>query len=104
MLSFPARPAPELTVSGGVVPSLTPRGAGLAALLERGVEILYDDRPEKAGFMFNDADLIGAPLRLIVSPKNVAAGQVEFKTRDGKRKEMIDRGKVVEVVMALLGR
>ena len=72
------------------------------ALLDRGVEILFDDRSEKAGFMFNDADLIGAPLRLIVSPKTVAAGQVEFKTRDGKRKEMVNRDSVVEFVMDLL--
>ncbi len=58
-------------------------------LLEAGVEVLYDDRNEKAGFMFNDADLIGAPLRLIVSPKTLAEGKVEFKTRDGAEQMML---------------
>ena len=56
-------------------------------LLEQGIEVLYDDRNKKAGFTFSDADLIGAPLRLIISPKTLADDQVEFKTRDGSRKE-----------------
>ena len=58
-------------------------------LLDAGLDVLYDDRGEKAGFMFSDADLIGIPLRLIVSPKTVAAEQVEFKTRDGSEKTML---------------
>ncbi|MGE4302274.1 MAG: proline--tRNA ligase [Victivallaceae bacterium] len=48
-----------------------------------GVEVLYDDRGEKAGFMFNDADLIGIPFRLVVSPRTLADGEVEFKVRGG---------------------
>jgi prolyl-tRNA synthetase len=46
-----------------------------------GLEVLYDDRGEKAGFMFNDADLIGIPFRIVVSPKTLADGEVEFKRR-----------------------
>jgi prolyl-tRNA synthetase len=46
-----------------------------------GVEVLYDDRGEQAGTKFADADLIGIPLRLVVSDKTVAAGQVEAKNR-----------------------
>ena len=54
-----------------------------------GVEVLYDDRGEKAGSSFADADLIGAPLRVVVSPATVAQGAAEFKGRDwGKRSEM----------------
>ena len=56
-------------------------------LREAGVDVLYDDRNKKAGFAFSDADLIGAPLRLVVSPKTLADNEVEFKTRDGARKE-----------------
>lgn len=73
-------------------------------LQDRGLEVLYDDRGEKAGFAFNDADLIGAPLRLIVSPKTVAAGQVEFKRRDSRDRELIDRGKVVDMIVDLVGQ
>lgn len=64
-------------------------------LTAAGIEVLYDDRGEKAGFMFSDADLIGVPLRLVVSPKTVAAGQVEFKTRDGTEKAMFATDDVV---------
>jgi len=70
-----------------------------AQLLDRGVDVIYDDRGEKAGFMFNDADLIGAPLRLIVSPKTVPEKKVEFKTRDGSRHELIDEDAVVDIVL-----
>ncbi len=67
-------------------------------LLEEGIEVLFDDRGEKAGFMFNDADLIGIPLRLIVSPKNVDQNQVEFKTRDGTRREFVSLDEVTAKV------
>ena len=58
-------------------------------LQKLGVEVLLDDRGEKAGSAFADADLLGIPLRVIISPKTIADGQVEFKHRDwGKRSEM----------------
>lgn len=60
------------------------------SLLAAGIDVLYDDRGEKAGFAFADADLIGVPLRLIVSPKTLAQNQVEFKQRSwGKRSELM---------------
>ena len=51
-------------------------------LKKMGVEVIYDDRNVSAGFMFSDADLIGAPIRLIVSPKTLARGAVELVARD----------------------
>lgn len=54
-----------------------------------GIEVLYDDRGEKAGSMFSDADLIGIPFRLIISPKTVANRQVEFKLRGQKESSLI---------------
>lgn len=59
-------------------------------LTAAGLEVLYDDRKVKAGFAFNDADLIGVPYRAIVSPKTLEQGKVEFKTRDGEIKELLD--------------
>ncbi|MDD4539809.1 MAG: proline--tRNA ligase [Lentisphaeria bacterium] len=60
------------------------------SLIDAGIDALYDDRGEKAGFAFADADLIGVPLRLVVSPKTLAQNQVEFKQRSwGKRSELI---------------
>ena len=60
-----------------------------ADLQARGVEVLLDDRGEKAGSAFADADLLGIPLRVVISPKTIAENQVEYKHRDwGKRSEM----------------
>jgi prolyl-tRNA synthetase len=59
-------------------------------LQSRNLEVLYDDRGEKAGSAFADADLLGVPLRVILSPKTLAGQQAEFKCRDwGKRSEMV---------------
>ena len=46
-----------------------------------GVEVIYDDRNISAGVMFSDADLLGVPLRLIVSPRTLERGAVELTTR-----------------------
>ena len=48
-----------------------------------GIEVLFDDRDEKAGFQFKDADLMGIPLRIIISPKTLEEGEAEFKWRSG---------------------
>lgn len=56
---------------------------GLYEELEKaGVQVLYDDRDVRPGAMFSDADLLGAPVRVIVSPKNLDQGVVEIVTRD----------------------
>jgi prolyl-tRNA synthetase len=54
-----------------------------AELTSAGVEVLYDDRDERPGVKFNDADLIGLPLRVAVSAKTLAQGGVEVKRRAG---------------------
>jgi len=48
-----------------------------------GIEVLYDDRDERAGVKFKDADLIGIPFRLAVGKKGMAEGIVELKLRKG---------------------
>ncbi len=52
------------------------------SLQKAGVEVLYDDRPVSAGVMFSDADLLGVPVRVIVSPKTLGRGAVEVSARD----------------------
>lgn len=47
-----------------------------------GIEVLYDDRDKRAGEKFADSDMIGIPLRVVVSEKTLAAGQLEIKKRD----------------------
>lgn len=50
-------------------------------LAAAGIDVLFDDRDERAGFKFKDADLIGIPLRLVVGKKSLAAGGVEVTVR-----------------------
>jgi prolyl-tRNA synthetase len=52
-----------------------------AELAAAGARVLYDDRDERAGVKFNDADLVGVPLRIVVGERGVAAGVVEVKHR-----------------------
>lgn len=68
-------------------------------LRDAGIEVLLDDRKEKPGFMFNDADLIGVPHRLVISPKTLKENQVEYKTRDGQVKEMLNVEAAVQYVI-----
>lgn len=50
-------------------------------LRDNGIDVIYDDRGEKPGFMFNDADLIGVPFRVVISSKTLESDSVEFKMR-----------------------
>jgi len=58
-------------------------------LLEAGIEVLYDDRNESPGVKFNDADLIGVPVRLTVSDRSIKAGGVEKKLRTRPEKTVL---------------
>ena len=68
------------------------------ALTKAGVEVLYDDRGEKAGSMFSDADLLGIPFRVIVSPKSVDNGVCEFKLRTSRDAEMLPLENAAELL------
>ena len=58
-------------------------------LTAKGVEVLYDDRDERAGGKFATADLIGVPWQVMVGPRGLAEGKVEVKKRaDGSREQM----------------
>lgn len=59
------------------------------ALQDAGIEVLYDDRPESPGVKFNDADLIGLPIRLTVSERALKQGGIEFKRRNSSEKQII---------------
>jgi len=54
------------------------------ALMEKGIEVLLDDRDERPGVKFKDADLVGFPLRLGIGEKSLARGEVELKPRGGQ--------------------
>ena len=68
-------------------------------LSENKVEVLYDDRDERAGVKFNTMDLIGLPWQLVVGPKGIANGMVELKSRrTGEKHEMSLESAVARMV------
>ena len=81
--------------------------AQLASELEQsltrraGLDILYDDRNERAGVKFNDADLIGIPIQVIVGERNLAKGEVEIKTRHDRKSQLISKDKVTELIQTV---
>ena len=60
-----------------------------ADLKAAGVDIALDDREERAGFKFKDADLIGYPLQIVIGARSLEAGEVEVKIRKSGEKKNI---------------
>jgi prolyl-tRNA synthetase len=67
-------------------------------LRSAGIETLYDDRDESPGVKFNDADLIGIPLRLTVSPRSIGEGGVELKHRGEDETVILPFGQLVPLL------
>jgi prolyl-tRNA synthetase len=67
-----------------------------------GVEVLYDDRKESAGVKFNDADLLGIPIRVTVSPRTLEKDNVEIKRRSEKEAELAPLKGIVEKLKELI--
>ncbi|CAI8004449.1 Proline--tRNA ligase [Geodia barretti] len=72
-------------------------------LWDNGIETLFDDRPDQAaGVKLNDADLMGLPLRLVVSPRNLRNNAVEMKGRTQDEATMVPLEDVAATVMQAL--
>ena len=69
-------------------------------LRAKGVDVLYDDRGEKPGFMFSDADLLGIPLRVVISPKTLADGEVEFRFRNCRDSIRVKVDEIAEKIVS----
>jgi len=72
------------------------------SMRDAGYDVLYDDRDESAGVKFNDADLIGIPVRLTISPKTIAQNSIEIKARWDRQRRMVPCEGVNEAIDALL--
>ena len=72
-------------------------------LQSAGIEVLYDDRLESPGVKFNDADLLGLPVRLVVSPRNLRQGVVEIKERTESQAVTVPSAEVTTKLKELLG-
>ena len=89
---FPLSIAPyrATVLTLGREPELARTAEKVAAALEQaGLDVLYDDRDERAGVKFKDADLLGIPLRVSVGKKGLAEGKVEWKRRGEKAVELV---------------
>lgn len=71
-------------------------------LQKKHVEVIYDDRDVRPGAMFSDADLLGVPVRVVVSPRNMKEGNVEIVTRDKRFKFMVEKDQAQEKIFELI--
>jgi len=100
---FSIAPFHATVLTLGKEPELARAAEEVAAALGRaGLEVLYDDREERAGVKFKDADLLGIPLRIAVGKKGLADGKVEWKLRRGKEVLLLPVAEVETRARALL--
>jgi prolyl-tRNA synthetase len=71
-------------------------------LQAKGVEVLFDDRSESAGVRFNDADLLGMPLRVVVSQRTLKSQSAELKRRSQGESQTLPLEGLAEKVSGLL--
>ncbi|HWM28117.1 MAG TPA: proline--tRNA ligase, partial [Woeseiaceae bacterium] len=69
-----------------------------AELLERGVDVLFDDRDARPGVKFADAELIGIPHRLVISERGIDAGELEYRHRRDPESRLLKREAALELV------
>ena len=72
------------------------------SLRSAGISVLFDDRDERAGVKFNDADLIGCPIRLTVGEKALKEGKVELKPRTSKDNVLVPLENLIQHIWSLL--
>jgi prolyl-tRNA synthetase len=73
-------------------------------LQAQGIEVLFDDRLESPGVKFNDADLIGIPFRVTMSPRTLEGKNVEFKRRTDKKAQIMPLEGIVEYLKGLIAQ
>jgi prolyl-tRNA synthetase len=83
--------------------AMTAGNALYEELLKQGIEAILDDRAERPGVKFADAELIGIPFRVTVGPKGLAGGTVELTTRSDLSTIEVDRGSIVSRLLELVG-
>jgi prolyl-tRNA synthetase len=99
-LTLPRNAAPFevylMNIPGKEMDTRAKAGEIYATLQNAGIAVLFDDRDERAGVKFNDADLIGCPLRVTVGEKNLKGGMVELKPRKEKENKLAAFDKIIE--------
>jgi len=78
------------------VPHIVLNGQRGHSCSSSGVGVIYDDRDERAGEMFTDADLMGIPVRLVISDKTLTNNSCEIKSRTSDESQMVQFSALVE--------
>ena len=92
-----------LVVLNADKPAVVKAAEGLyLQLKEAGIDVLFDDRPERPGVKFNDMDLIGFPVRVVLGGRGLEAGEVELSLRRDGEKRATPIAEMVPAVQALL--
>jgi len=89
-----------------VILPLNMKNPGLRALAEEvykkateaGIDIILDDRDERAGIKFKDSDLIGFPVQVIIGEKNLEKGKIELKKRKDKESTLADKKDIINLL------
>ena len=89
-----------ISISGGNADVVAEADRLYELLNENGVEALYDDRESRAGEKFADADLIGIPMRIVVSEKTMAEGGVELSGRHNGGTAIVSEDEVIKRIRA----
>ncbi|HXH54858.1 MAG TPA: proline--tRNA ligase [Gammaproteobacteria bacterium] len=71
-------------------------------LRDAGIDVLLDDREERPGVMFADAELIGIPHRIVISEKNLTAGNLEYKGRRDATARLVPEGEIMQFLNTML--
>ena len=72
-------------------------------LWDNGIETLYDDRVDQGpGVKFNDADLIGIPVRVVISPRNLKTNQLEIKERNSEDSQIVPRDTIIDSIRSIV--
>jgi prolyl-tRNA synthetase len=64
-----------------------------------GVEVLFDDRKERPGVMFNDMELMGIPHQIVIGERNLDNNQIEYKSRQTGDKQLLDVEAAVDFIL-----
>ncbi len=88
-----------LPVNSSHAESMELAGSTYNALLDKGIDVVMDDRDERPGVKFKDCDLIGVPLRVTIGERNLKEGYVEFKTRNEKESQRVRKEEIVAKVI-----
>jgi prolyl-tRNA synthetase len=98
-------PFQVVITTAGKEPELGETAAALEDELTRlGIEVLYDDRDERPGLKFKDADLIGIPIRVTVGKRGLAEGKLELKRRGDKEAELVRRDLVAQEIVDMVAK